>query len=443
MRTIRSITLVALSIVSIAGLAETYVTAAAPYSDQMQQVRQLQQPTGAAAQAPAPTGGGSAPAQVPTTGTAPASQSAQASTQAPAASAQAPTSSAPAQAPTTPSTPAVAAAAPPPSAQASSAAAVPSSSSGSSPSTVGAQQYMQGQLYASTNQQAAISHTNTSANQVFQAPFQSQQIVHPASVEALRQAAFTGAVQTALPMSPQQIHRLKQLYSASQYAAAAPTGVPPRPTATSLFVDLSPGATPPAINLAQGNITALVFLDSTGAPWPIDAIDNGNPQSFNIQWNKTDNVLLVQAMTAFGQGNLAVRLRGLGPPVMVSLITNTAVENGGVVDYRVDMRIPGFGPNAIPTPVTGLPGPTSPLLLDVLDGIPPTGGRALTVGGAIGQAWLVGDKIYLRTRLTLLSPGWLQTMSSADGTNAYQLLQAPMLLMSDNGKVIQVRVQGL
>ncbi len=116
-------------------------------------------------------------------------------------------------------------------------------------------------------------------------------------------------------MTPEQIHRLRELYSASQYAAAAPAGIPPKPTATSLFVDLSPGASPPAINLAEGDITALVFLDSTGAPWPIEAIDNGNPGAFDIQWNKKDNVLLVQATSAFGRGNLAVRLRELGPPL--------------------------------------------------------------------------------------------------------------------------------
>lgn len=277
----------------------------------------------------------------------------------------------------------------------------------------------------------------------FRAPFSSQQISPPPGTRGVQQQAFAGTVQGLLPMTPEQIHRLRQLYTASQFAAAAPPGIPPRATATSLFVDLSPGATPPAINLAQGDITALVFLDSTGAPWPIDAYDNGNPTAFNIEWNKKDNVMMVQANASFGTGNLAVRLRGLGPPVMISLITNTAVENGGVIDYRVDMRVPGFGPNATPAMSIGLPPQTSPRLLDVLDGVPPPGGRTLEVGDSVGQAWLVQGYIFLRTRLTLLSPGWLQTMSSADGTNAYKLQSTPMLLMSQNGKVIQVKVEGL
>jgi intracellular multiplication protein IcmK len=304
-------------------------------------------------------------------------------------------------------------------------------------------QYLQGQLYKGRLPMAASDAPASEPTSNFKAPFARKQIASSPVVRSVQQDAFASTVQSVLPMTPDQIHRLRQLYTASQYAAAAPPGVPPRPTATSLFVDLSPGATPPAINLAEGDITALVFLDSTGAPWPIAAIDNGNPNAFNIEWNKKDNVLMIQAVASFGRGNLAVRLNDLGPPVMISLITNTTVENGGVVDYRVDMRVPGYGPNAHPATAIGLPGQTSAALLDVLDGIPPTGSKELQLSESIGQAWILSGKIYLRTRLTLLSPGWLQTMSSADGTNAYKLQEAPLLLMSQNGKIIQVKIEGL
>lgn len=287
-------------------------------------------------------------------------------------------------------------------------------------------------------------NTNTSSDKPsFNVPFASQSISQDPLTKTISQGAFAGAVQTLLPMSPDQIHRLRQLYSASQYAAAAPAGVPPRATATSLFVDLSPGASPPAINLAEGDITALVFLDSTGAPWPIEALDNGNPNAFDIQWNKKDNVLLVQASSAFGRGNVAVRLRQLGPPVMITLVTNSTMQGaGGVVDYRVDLRIPGYGPNAQPVAGNNLPNQANPVLLDVLDGIPPSGSKSLDLSDNIGQAWLKNDSLFLRTHLTLLSPAWVATMSSADGTNAYQLQQTPLLLMSQNGKVIQVKVKG-
>lgn len=274
-------------------------------------------------------------------------------------------------------------------------------------------------------------------------PFQGQALPQTVTSQAMSQSAFAGAIHSILPMSPEQIHRLRELYSAAQYAAAAPAGIPPKPTATSLFVDLSPGATPPAINLAEGDITALVFLDSTGAPWPIEALDNGNPSAFDIQWNKKDNVLLVQATSSFGRGNIAIRLKQLGPPVMLTMLTNSTMQGaGGVVDYRVDLRIPGYGPNAIPLAGSSLPSHPTPLLLNVLDGIPPDGSKALELSDSAGQAWILNDSIYLRTRLTLLSPAWVSIMSSADGTHAYQLQKTPLLLMSEHGKVIQVKLKG-
>jgi intracellular multiplication protein IcmK len=81
--------------------------------------------------------------------------------------------------------------------------------------------------------------------------------------------------------------------------------------------------------------------------------------------------------------------------------------------------------------------------LDVLDAIPPQGSKQLEMPSNIGQAWLLNGKMYVRTQYTLMSPGWLATMSSADGTNAYEVQQTPMLLMSKNGKTMNVKIGGL
>jgi intracellular multiplication protein IcmK len=257
--------------------------------------------------------------------------------------------------------------------------------------------------------------------------------------QAANEDAFAGMSQTLLPMSPDQIQRLKKMFNASQYAAAAPAGIPPKPTARSQYVNLAPGATPPVIRMAQGLVTSLVFLDSTGAPWPIEAYDIGNPAAFNIQWNKVDNTLLVQSMTLYNYGNLAVRLKGLTTPVMLTLIPGQQA-----VDYRVDLRVQGLGPNAIAMPVNnGMPNSANPDLLGVLDGIPPAGSRILNVSGGECQAWLLGDIMYVRTRLSVLSPSWLATMSSADGTRAYQMQKTPMLLVSAHGKPVQLKIEGL
>lgn len=251
--------------------------------------------------------------------------------------------------------------------------------------------------------------------------------------------AFKNVTQATLPMSSEQIQRLRQLFSQSQAAAATLPTTPPKPVATSQLVSLAPGATPPVIRLAQGFISSLVFVDSTGAPWPIEAYDLGNPSAFNVQWNKVDNTLMIQSIALYTFGNIAVKLRGLVTPVMLTLIPGQQA-----VDYRVDLRVQGLGPNANALPSgDGLPPATSNILLSVLDGVPPAGSSLLKLAGAEGQAWLFDNKLYIRTHLTLLSPAWLAMMTSADGTKAYEMSRTPTLLASDRGKVVQLKVEGL
>jgi intracellular multiplication protein IcmK len=269
-------------------------------------------------------------------------------------------------------------------------------------------------------------------------PFAKQSIKATPKQQTINQQAFKSAVQEEMPMSPEQIHRFKQLYHASKYAASAQAGTPPKPVATSIFARLSPGSTPPSIRLSQGFVTSMVFLDSTGAPWPIQAYDLGNPEAFNIAWDKKDNVLMIQSKDLYTYGNLAVRLKGLNTPVMLTLIPGQTV-----VDYRADVTVPGYGPEAKKLPMqSGVPDEPSPILLKILDGVPPEDSKKLKVSKGAGEAWLKGGKVYLRTHHTLLSPSWLATMSSADGTKAYELQQSPRLLISKHGKLIHVKLGG-
>lgn len=251
--------------------------------------------------------------------------------------------------------------------------------------------------------------------------------------------AFKDMARNLYPLTPEQIVHLKQIYQTSEYAQASTAGTPPKPTATSQFVNLSPGSTPPVIRLSQGFVSSLVFLDSTGAPWPISAYDLGDPAAFNIQWDKTSNTLMIQAIKLYNYGNLAVRLKGLNTPVMLTLIPGQKA-----VDYRVDLRIQGYGPNAKSMPLEeGIPPSASDLLLHVLDGVPPPGSQRLAVSGGDARAWLSSEKMYVRTNLTILSPGWLASMTSADGMHAYEMQKSPVLLVSWHGKVMQLKVEGL
>jgi len=48
---------------------------------------------------------------------------------------------------------------------------------------------------------------------------------------------------------------------------------------------------------------------------------------------------------------------------------------------------------------------------------------------------------YLRTPLTLLSPGWSASVKSADGTTVYVVNNSPVFLLSDRGQMVRAVVQ--
>lgn len=260
------------------------------------------------------------------------------------------------------------------------------------------------------------------------------------SLETLkRDQAFNGMMDEVLPMSPKQITKLHKSYDLTLQAKASSPTAPPTPHFSSLIVRLDPGSQPPVIRLAAGFVTSLLFTDTTGAPWPLTAYSIGDPQVFNIQWDQKGNALFVQSLKAYGHGNLAVRLWGLDTPVMLTLVSGQ--RN---VDFRVDLQVPGRGPDAKPPVVeTAFNAKVNPLLINILDGIPPKESIKLDLNGAPGDAWYVDNKIYFRTKLTVLSPAWIATVSSPDGTHVYEMMLTPYIIASQNGKTVDIKLSGL
>lgn len=248
--------------------------------------------------------------------------------------------------------------------------------------------------------------------------------------------AFANVAKSVMPLSPQQLITLRKLFNQSQKAIAQYPTTPPKPTSSSVMVNLAPGAAPPIVRLRAGRVSALVFVDSTGQPWPIQFYDIGDPKTYNVEWNKKNNILLVQSSSMYKSGNLAVMLKGQDTPIMITLMPGQ-----NAVDYRVDMRVPGLGPNAQPD-LTNLAATANPNLLTFLDGVPPHGAKAVQVDGGPCEAWTFGGHLYLRTRLTVLSPSWMSSMRSPDGTHVYELVKTPVVLASFRGQITQLTIQG-
>lgn len=252
------------------------------------------------------------------------------------------------------------------------------------------------------------------------------------------EAAFNQMLEQNTPLTPRQVVQLRQQVDVSQRAASVPPNIPPKPVSTTLMLNLAPGTTPPAIRLAQGYVSSLVFVDSTGTPWPMASFDIGNPKAVNLQWDGKSNVLLVQAVQPYSYGNIVIRLIGLPTPITLELVSGQRV-----VDYRVDIHVPGIGPNTKELPIgSDLPATANQLLLGVLDGLAPAGSKTMHVVGADAQAWILGSKLYLRTRLTVLSPGWIGKMVSPDGMQAYELPKTSSVLVSRYGEPAELKIEG-
>lgn len=259
-----------------------------------------------------------------------------------------------------------------------------------------------------------------------------------AYIQSVREEAYRQVELEAFPMSPEQIKKLRLKLDETQRAQEAYPGTPPKPVSTSLIVNLSPGTTPPVIRLGMGFVSSLVFVDATGAPWPIVSYDVGAPDVFNIQWDKNSNMLLLQSLKPYKYGNIAVNLVGLNTPVMLTLVPGQKV-----IDYRVDLRVQALGPKPNHDLLgDGLPANANALLLNFLNGAPPDAADALMVHGSHTQAWVFKNRLYVRSRFKVISPSWLASMTSADGTHVYELPKTPILLLSRHGKVVSMQLEG-
>ena len=265
--------------------------------------------------------------------------------------------------------------------------------------------------------------------------------------DLVSQEAYKRVVKGISPLSTGQIKEMREVFNEINKASSYTGGTPPTPLTSSIIVDLSTGSTPPVIRLAAGYVTTVMFIDSTGQPWPIKAYDIGNPNHFNVAWNQSTageksgdsmlNTLMIQAMTQYREGNLAVMLRGMNTPVIFTLVPGQKV-----VDYRVDVQVPRLGPNA-KSQVTQLPMTANPQLLDILNNIPPAKAVKQNVTGGDAKVWSLGKTYFVRTPLTIVSPAWVSKMSGADGhVNAYELPKASVLLAMDNGRIVRLNVGG-
>lgn len=250
---------------------------------------------------------------------------------------------------------------------------------------------------------------------------------------------FEDVMSRTLGLTPEQIRELRRQQNVRQRAASELPMPAPKQVMGSVNASPSPGSVPPVIRLFPGFASALTFVDSTGALWPMENYAIGHDKMFDVKRmdGEKGSMLSIAPMGTYAQTNLLVYLRGLSSPIVITFISGQRQ-----VDLRTDVRVQGLGPNA-QVAVGGLPASTNPTLFTLLEGVAPPDSKELRVVGGDGRAWLSRTGLmYLRTPMRVISPNWIGSTRSADGTSAYEMKPANSIRVLREGRIETVGIEG-
>ncbi len=252
-------------------------------------------------------------------------------------------------------------------------------------------------------------------------------------------ATFAQALKQMMPLKPEQIRKTMEAFRITREATETPI-VQAEPRMEVVTASLDPTAAPVIIKVAPNNVTTVSMLDATGMPWPIQDMTYIGPFTI-MPPGDGGHLMRIIPRSSHGTGNISMLLVDMITPIMLRLQTGL-----DWVHYRLDIRIPKAGPLA-KTPLIEYGGIKAVAgkdaqLVSVLEGTAPADAEKMVVEGVDGRtsAWNLGGRTYLRTPLTLLSPGWDSSVSSADGTTVYSLSNTPVVLLSDEGRMVKAKI---
>ena len=247
------------------------------------------------------------------------------------------------------------------------------------------------------------------------------------------------------PFTPAEIVQMRKQYDRTRKAKAHhPVRAVPR--ISSISVDLSPGAAPPIARMMPGEMSTILFLDASGNPWPLAAAPRvSDGRFFDAEWLRGTSTVIISALSPYEDGNLSVMLKDFPTPIVIKLATGEpdSREKTRIVDYRLDLRIPGRAPGA----PAGVIGQRKIALYDdtmqqFLDGLPPKPAKVVkTIGStsARTQVWELEGALFVRTALDIQT-AFDQSIAAGDGTRVYRLPPTPFVTLSDGSRSITLQL---
>ncbi|MBR8427261.1 DotH/IcmK family type IV secretion protein [Burkholderia cenocepacia] len=256
-------------------------------------------------------------------------------------------------------------------------------------------------------------------------------------------------------LTPKQIDSVRRTVDAARRAGVSPYpgGMIAEPRSRQIPWRPDVVKRPETIEMWQGTLSTFVFTDMSGNAWNIKSVsfdcslfDDGrscgggtNAQGKSGAADAT-NMVSLQANSPYSYGNVVIRLDGLPTPIIFVLRTGKSTKTDMAIDVRVEARNPSAPPQLIssvslPAFDDGMDG--------FLSGVPPQGASPMKVAGGQAEAWMLNGSLYVRTRLSLLSPAFTDRVGSAEGISVYKYPRfVPSLLASVNGVPTSLLVSG-
>ncbi|KXV30661.1 type IV secretion protein DotH, partial [Gluconobacter japonicus] len=147
------------------------------------------------------------------------------------------------------------------------------------------------------------------------------------------------------------------------------------------------------------------------------------------------NVLQLTPVSRYAHGGVLVNLKGAPKPISFMIISGT-----GAYDADLTVRVAARGPNAKDAPNSE---PDAPATGDrnleaMLDGAAPADAVPLRVSGVSPdriRAWKLGDKMYLRTDYTPISPA-PSAHETEYGIGIYEIPETSNVLLSSGARIV-------
>jgi intracellular multiplication protein IcmK len=259
-----------------------------------------------------------------------------------------------------------------------------------------------------------------------------------------RQDAYERSLRELLPTTPEEVKAYRRSLDARDEALS---DSPPDSMRTrTVRVRLEPGFIPPLVELTPNLVTAMVFTDSTGRPWPVTAsvLGSGSLYTSELLSGEPANRIIVAPLGNHGHSNLIVTLVEKDIPVVIRLKTASALKSGRQVDSLIVFQVQERGPEALPeTLKDDFPTVADDILYSILDNLTPTGGKVLKANpGLDGDVYTqLGQSIYLRTKHALLWPAPRARVSGPGGVMVYEIAPVSSILLSRDDGVLSVSLE--